>query len=231
MSVDHGSGLRVVFSKSRYSRGDMSGPFHILFVCTGNICRSPMAQAMLSHRLRELSASASARFVIASAGTEALVGSAMEPHAVDALGKLTIDLTAFEAQAVNEQLIGEADLILTATRKHRAAVVTAVPDVVRRAFTIREFARLADSLGAEALVASDPAALVERVASQRGQSPPVDKSEDDIADPYLQSKKVYAQTAALLQPAIEVIATALVGAAGEHDGERRLPDDLKIERE
>ena len=64
--------------------------FRVLIVCTGNICRSPMAQAMLVHRMRELAGDAASIVEVTSAGTFGLVGEPMEPDAVTALGELGI---------------------------------------------------------------------------------------------------------------------------------------------
>jgi protein-tyrosine phosphatase len=164
--------------------------FRILFVCTGNICRSPMAQAMLVHRLRGRVGDASALFEVSSAGTYGLVGEPMEPDALTALGELGVTADPFEARELVAELVDESDLVLAATREHRAAAVTLVPRASRKVFTIREFARLVaavdlgalDSAGADA-----PArlrALVDAAASQRGIVRPDTPADDDVADPY-----------------------------------------------
>jgi protein-tyrosine phosphatase len=200
----------------------MSEPFRILFVCTGNVCRSPMAQAMLRHRLRDRLGDDASAFEVTSAGTGALVGSPMEAFATEVLAGLGVAADEFEAREVSGELLQEADLILTATRQHRSFVVSTQPSVVRRTFTVREFARLAGSLTlndvSAAAVGADVSdrsrAVVERVAGQRGMTPPVPHSEDDVADPYRQPVKRFARTADELQPAVDVLAELLIRVAG-----------------
>lgn len=207
----------------------MAERVRILFVCTGNVCRSPMAQAMLTHRLRERRDDAAELFAVASAGTGALIGSPMEQSALDQLERLGIVPADFAARDINEQILDQADLILTATKQHRSLVVSTLPHVVRRTFTIKEFARLAGSLSLDDVDAAahgdDPPdrvrAVIERVARQRGLLPPVPQHEDDIADPYQQPAKRFAQTAADLTPAIDVLTELLVRAASadvQHSG-------------
>src|SRR5437763_16922091 len=172
----------------------MSESFRVLFVCTGNVCRSPMAQAMLVAALRERRGDNTAAIEVASAGTGALAGEPMEPFAIDALSGLGIAPGAFTARDITADMLAAADLVLTATRQHRSLVVTIEPRVVRRAFTIKEFARLAASLddGAalpdlNASVADRLRALVTRVGGQRGVAPAKPAGEDDVADPYGES--------------------------------------------
>jgi protein-tyrosine phosphatase len=188
----------------------MAAPFRVLFVCTGNICRSPMAQAMLTHRLRERLGDAHP-IEVSSAGTGALAGEPMEPFAVDALTGLGVTAGAFAARDVDADILASADLVLTATRQHRSVVVTAEPSVVRRTFTIKEFARLTASLGDAPAVALDK--IVDRVAAQRGFAPPVAPADDDIADPFQQPAARFAETAREIAPAVETIADLLATSA------------------
>jgi protein-tyrosine phosphatase len=185
-------------------------PFRILVVCTGNICRSPMAQAMLTHELRDRLGPDADRVEVSSAGTGALVGEPMEPFALQSLENLGIKSDGFAARDVEPLMLKESDLILTATRQHRSLVVTAEPSVVRRTFTIKEFARLAASLGNFSM--TDPHDLVVRAGGQRGMVPPESPDDDDVADPYLQPQQRFTETAAELQSAVAVVAEAVAAA-------------------
>lgn len=149
------------------------GCFDLLFVCTGNICRSPTAHLLAAARLP------ADRFRVHSAGTYGLSGYPVEPSAARLLEKQGIACDAFAATRLDAGLIARADLVLTATREHRTAVVTTDQGALRKTFTIREFARLVEHVDPVA----DPRDLVAAAAAQRGKvwSPP---DQDDIADPY-----------------------------------------------
>jgi protein-tyrosine phosphatase len=114
-------------------------------------------------------------------------------------------------------LIAGADLVLTATRQHRADVVEHVPAAVRRTFTLREFARLAaavdpaeidDAAGPGARPAERLAALVPLAARERVQVP---AELDDVVDPYRRSDEVYQESFEQLIEAVRVVARVVLG--------------------
>ena len=78
---------------------------HILVVCVGNICRSPMAEALLKQRFPNK--------IIDSAGVGALVGHPADPAALEIMSKQQIDMTSHVAKQINEQLAKKVDLIFT----------------------------------------------------------------------------------------------------------------------
>jgi protein-tyrosine phosphatase len=78
---------------------------NILVVCVGNICRSPIAEALLRSRYPDKQ--------IDSAGVGALVGHAADPNAVAVMAAMEIDITGHVAKQINAALVGQADLILT----------------------------------------------------------------------------------------------------------------------
>ena len=94
---------------------------NILILCTGNICRSPMAEAVLRERLN------AAEVAIASAGTSALVGEPAEPLAVEVAGRYGFDLAAHRARQALPPLLVESDLVLVMTRAHADWVHERVP--------------------------------------------------------------------------------------------------------
>ena len=105
----------------------------ILFVCTGNTCRSPMAEglfrSLLSDRLKCREDELPSRgFQVGSAGVAALPGAPASPNALEVLDQAGIDLTGHASQPVTEQLVAWADLVLTMTARHQSAVVGAFPD-------------------------------------------------------------------------------------------------------
>jgi protein-tyrosine phosphatase len=161
--------------------------FDVLFVCTGNICRSPMAELVLAQRLRAELGDGADAFRVHSAGTRGLGGYPIDSNAARAIAHLGIDTDSFRARALSDSMLAESDLILAATREHRAGAARLLPRITGRAFTLREFGRLCEAIDESQLPAGTPVerarAIVAAAAGQRGlqyASP----QDDDIADPY-----------------------------------------------
>ena len=210
-------------------------------MCTGNICRSPLAEQLFRARLQHLDLPAE----VHSAGTNALVGHGMTPEA-SAVAQHHGGAPAIHvARQLTAELVSTADLVLTATREHRSAVVALHPRAARYSYTLNQFARLvaplaeagapadsafgaiagADTAGADTAGAdtadSGPArasvglrALVAEVAASRGFSPPPARAaDDDIDDPYRRSEDVYERVGVILDEAVTTITTAFAAAA------------------
>src|SRR5512144_374699 len=120
----------------------MPVPFRVLFVCTGNICRSPFGERLLRARLAERLGPDAALVEVGSAGVQGLVGEPMDPLAAAVLLSHGGDPTGFAGRRLDAGLVRGADLVLAANRKHRASIVRLDPTAVRKTFTIRELARL-----------------------------------------------------------------------------------------
>jgi tRNA threonylcarbamoyl adenosine modification protein (Sua5/YciO/YrdC/YwlC family) len=125
----------------------------ILLVCTGNTCRSPMAEGicrkLIAERMNCTTDELQDRgVVVLSAGIAAGLGSAASPEAVTVLQQWGIDLSGHESQPVTEQLIRHADVIWTMTRSHRQAILEHWPEVSGRAQTLSLDQRdVADPIG------------------------------------------------------------------------------------
>lgn len=162
--------------------------FDILVVCTGNICRSPMAERLIRAGLRARLGHTADRFEVSSAGTWGFVGSPMEPSAEQVCRELGADPAGFHGRELTGPMVAHADLVLAMARQHRAAVVTLHPRAAGRSFTLPEFARLAAAVDPATLPADDAVerarALVRAVAGKRGLVPLVEAVDDDVADPY-----------------------------------------------
>ncbi|KAA9084100.1 arsenate reductase/protein-tyrosine-phosphatase family protein [Microbacterium radiodurans] len=203
----------------------------ILTVCTGNICRSPLAAALLSTRL------AGRGVTVRSAGTRGMADHPMTAETrrlADGLGVPGVVSDAHRARFLTEAHLGSPDLILAMSREHRRAVAELAPARARSVFTVREFARLAASIPDAALAqAADAAAPADRpaaggesaatarlrgllgaLAGQRGLVlPPADPADDDVIDPYRRSWTTYELAASQLTPAIDQVVRVVGWAA------------------
>jgi protein-tyrosine phosphatase len=190
--------------------------FTVLFVCTGNICRSPTAERLLAHRLRDR-LGPSMPFAVTSAGTGALVGEPIYPDAQRLLTQNGIDGTGFAARDIAKPMAESANLILAMTREHRAAVARLAPRALPKLFTLREFARTLDENRDRWPTASDPlaraGALVTLAQQRRGHGGPVDPSLDDVPDPYRRSPQRYDEAWALISSAVDIVVTAVADPA------------------
>ncbi|GFM19202.1 MULTISPECIES: low molecular weight phosphatase family protein [Mycobacteriaceae] len=118
----------------------------LLFVCTGNICRSPTAERLA--RAYGVRSSVENVFV-ASAGTRAVVGHPIHPDAVQVLERLGGVTTGFSARQLTARIAAGADLIITMTRAHRDSVLELAPSKLHRTFMLGELAQLASRFDAE----------------------------------------------------------------------------------
>ncbi|MER5646577.1 hypothetical protein [Streptosporangium sp. NPDC002524] len=159
--------------------------FRVLFVCTANICRSPLAERLTRAALGPCPA-----VQVTSAGTHARPGTEMDGHTGRTLARLGGDPTGFRASLLTPEMVAGADLVLTATRAHRAESVALHLAAATRAFTIAEFGALARAVPPEEVVRHrDPVrracALVDEARALRGL---VRVGGPDIADPYRRSR-------------------------------------------
>ncbi|GAA5038073.1 low molecular weight phosphatase family protein [Microbacterium fluvii] len=187
--------------------------FEIITVCTGNICRSPLAELVLRARLRELGAE------VTSAGTRGLDSVGMTPEAQDlalARGVSNDEAQAHRSRYLTEQHLHSPDLIIALTREHRRAIAELAPARLRSTFTAREFARLAADVSDDEIAAAADAAGTDPkdrvraaaalLAGRRGLVlPPADAADDDVIDPYGRSWNTYRLSASQLDPAIDEI--------------------------
>jgi protein-tyrosine phosphatase len=190
--------------------------FGVLFVCTGNICRSPFAEILTRHLIAgRTDDSAHADFDVSSAGMRAVVGAPMHPATRSELACRGADGSAvdrFRARQLDLSMIRGADLVLGAGPEHRAAVVECDPTALRKAFSLREFARLVGTVD-PATLPRQPAerarALVEHARSRRGMLPPVDPGADRIPDPIGLPDKAHRDAARLIDQAVTIVVTSI----------------------
>jgi protein-tyrosine phosphatase len=115
----------------------------ILVVCTGNVCRSPMAEGFLRTALADRLGDEAP--VVTSAGTAGWEGSAATEESVQSAREWGTDIRAHVARRIQTRMIEEADLILCMAADHRASILRVRPDVRDKTFTLKELVRLLEA--------------------------------------------------------------------------------------
>jgi protein-tyrosine phosphatase len=177
----------------------------VLVVCTGNICRSPMGEALMRRHLATHGIDAH----VHSAGTMRWRGPATA-EAVQAMSERGLDVSGHRSRELTPALVEASDLVLGMTRAHIDFVALHCPDARERTFMIRELARLGTRVGPRACDEPVPTWL-RRVAALREPGLPVGHPQDEIDDPVGQPVEMYRHTATRLDDALDTIARLLVG--------------------
>jgi len=181
--------------------------FVVLAVCTGNICRSPVAAALLDQALDRVRCS--------SAGTRAVAGAPVPPPMLEQASLLGLDLAGHRAADLTAEAVRASSLVLGLAREHRGAAARAVPRAARRAFTLVEFARLSRAVDQDDLVRAVESlpgpvdrmtAATALVASRRGSGALVVPGDDDVVDPFGHGTSTYARATRQITAATESVA-------------------------
>lgn len=107
----------------------------ILVICTGNACRSPMAEGFLKKYLKP-----EGGFEISSAGVAAVAGAHASPFAVEVMKQEGIDISSHSTRPFSSDTAKAADVILAMTNAHKDFVISAVPEIKDKVFLYKEFA-------------------------------------------------------------------------------------------
>ena len=158
----------------------------ILAVCTGNICRSPVLAHLLEDRTDET-------VTVSSAGIRARAGDPIAPGMANLLQPRGIDSSRFVAQQLTPEMIRSTDIVVTMTRAQRGAVVRAVPESVRRTFTLLELAHVLSTSRGPRGATDDAArwAQIPDLVSLERQHHTGRTRELDVEDPWGRGDKAY----------------------------------------
>ena len=106
----------------------------VLFVCTGNVCRSPMAEGIFRRAVE-----GRGDFRVLSAGLGAVDGHPPSPYAVQAVKELGIDISNQRSRMLSPELVAQADFIFGMTHNHIDTVMLLYPQAAEKTFLLREF--------------------------------------------------------------------------------------------
>jgi len=193
-------------------RGDV---FRVLHVCTGNVCRSPMAERLMRHGLARRLGDGANGILVESAGTWGHVGAPMEAHAAAVLTEYGADPAGFTGRELLDDQVIDADLVLTATRDHRSQVISMGHAAGLRTFTLKEFTRLVRAIDQATLpdtgVTERARALVTAAAALRGWLLAPSPDADEVYDPYGAPVSYFRSIGEEIHAALDPVVTALTG--------------------
>ncbi len=183
----------------------------VLFVCTGNTCRSPMAAALFTQILRQQGKDPG-RFQVVSAGINALDNMPASAEAVEVMRRAGIDLSGHRAQRLTKELVTAADLVVTMTRRHKEAVLAMAPEAGKKVFTLRELAW--KSPAARQGINGDAPGGEAAGENQREQG--------DIADPFGGDIETYETCAREIKECLQAMAEIIGDQKVNMQGEEKL---------
>jgi protein-tyrosine phosphatase len=178
---------------------ELESTFNVLFVCTGNLCRSATAEGFACREMQRHPGTP-LRFI--SAGTHAIEGSPAASRSMIAAAERGATLEHHHARELTRRRVRAADLILCMAAEHRPYVVALDRSAARRTFLIASFAR---AVSQWSWLASSPAELVGMAAEHLRELP-----DDDIDDPLGHPPEAYAVCAERLDGLVTTVVDALV---------------------
>ncbi|MYW67618.1 protein-tyrosine-phosphatase [Streptomyces sp. SID8379] len=193
--------------------------FRILHVSTGNVCRSPITERLTRHALSDrLGDPLAGGLVVESAGTWGHEGAPMEANAETVLEDFGADASGFVGRELLDDHVIRADLVLTATRDHRAQVISMGHSAGLRTFTLKEFTRLVRAIDPatlpdplEAGVVERARSLVRAAAALRGWLLAPSVEADEVYDPYGAPLPFFRSVGSEISEALDPVVSALTG--------------------
>ena len=108
----------------------------ILFVCTGNTCRSPMAEGYFRHLLEQSEIN---DISVSSAGTSAFDGEPASSNSLSVMKDFGIDISGHRSRSLTEELIADSDLLVTMTGAHRDFILMSAPEAAPKVHLLGEY--------------------------------------------------------------------------------------------
>lgn len=185
----------------------------VLFVCTGNICRSPMGELMFPLFFHDDSITTD------SAGVQGLIDNPIDPSSARLMQADGIDPSAFRSKRLTPQLAMDSDLILCFTEHQRKKIVELAPRIRSRTFLLTDFADLCAYCAKNGLIEGDT--LEDRLDSVLASASlvrPMLSPAHDIDDPYRKEFEAFETAHQQIGESFATIAAALEPAKGIHAG-------------
>ncbi len=165
----------------------------VLFVCTGNICRSAMAASLFTHHAQQQDLEMEAH----SSGTDAIPENEATDLAIEVLADRGVDLSCHKAQQLTTKQITESQILIAMTRQHEAAIAKEDQQARLRTFLAGEIPRIGSQIGSLGSRALEDWLLALNEA--RGGHMTSGRLRDEISDPWGKSRDIYEQTAKRLE--------------------------------
>jgi protein-tyrosine phosphatase len=178
----------------------------VTFVCTGNICRSPLAEKLLRARL---GSSAGEAIVVNSAGIQGVVGAPMDalPHQIALRNGAD---PGHSAQQLTASILRASTLVITMTREQRAEIAQEYPFALKRTFTLSEFVRIVNEHPTEVPPpsATSGRTLFDTVTdASRFRGMVTLTPDDDVDDPYRRSDETHERVGARIVSLVDQLAS------------------------
>ena len=172
----------------------------ILFVCTGNLCRSPMAEGLMRHILQERGCS---DVEVASVGTWAYDGNPATREAIETVRARGIDLEKHRSRPAEVDELREADVIVAMTSVHVREIASLAPDVVDKVVLVKELKEI------EGAALRNDASSSDRLTSLLRGRRPESRRSLDVDDPMGLPGTAYERALREIEEGLEVLAAAV----------------------